>query len=122
MCGDRGGNSDWKDFMRSGRWGGVVGEGGGKEARTSWYIYCELMFIIYTARTYQGRTEIFHANAASALGRTHEVFHQAIPLNAETERRAVRQLHDAQRGCEGGQGEGEEMGNRKRRAHGQKIF
>lgn len=33
--GERGGKSDWNDFMRSGRCGGVVGDGWGKEARTS---------------------------------------------------------------------------------------
>lgn len=33
--GERGGKRDWKVFRTRGRCGGVVGEGGGKEARTS---------------------------------------------------------------------------------------
>ena len=36
VWGASGGKSVWKAFMTSGRCGGVVGEGGGKDARTSW--------------------------------------------------------------------------------------
>lgn len=35
VCGDNGGKSVWNDFIRSGIWGGVVGEGVGKEAKTN---------------------------------------------------------------------------------------
>ena len=36
----RGGKRDWKDFMRRVRCEGVLGEGGGKEARTSCTVRC----------------------------------------------------------------------------------
>lgn len=35
VLGARGGNRVWNDFMSSDRCGGVVGDGGGKDARTS---------------------------------------------------------------------------------------
>lgn len=35
VWGESGGKRDWKDFMSSVRCGGVLGDGGGKEARTS---------------------------------------------------------------------------------------
>lgn len=41
VWGERGGKRVWKDFMRRGRWGGVVGEGGGNEARTSYIDSCQ---------------------------------------------------------------------------------
>src|ERR1700722_8629299 len=46
VFGERGGKSVWKDFIRRGRCAGVVGDGGGKDAKTSFYALFTYMMSI----------------------------------------------------------------------------
>lgn len=59
---------------------------------------------------YQRRAHGFDwAQVLRVARRRHDILHETVPLDAEAERRAIRQTHDTHRRCDIRQGEGEEM-------------
>jgi hypothetical protein len=83
VFGERGGNSDWKDFIRSGRWGGVVGEGGGKDASTSYEGVQLSIDINASMRTYKWRAKIFHSDTTCSPGGIQDIFHQTVSFHTK---------------------------------------
>lgn len=52
--------------MSRGIWGGVVGDGGGKDASTSyqWHVSVNVAWVYSRRETNEGRAKIFHSNTS----------------------------------------------------------